>query len=145
MDGSIRRRHGGTGLGLGISKRFIELHGGRIWVESEPGMGTSFFFQLPLVPPTPVSGDRSLWLDLHEEYTGRTPPWKAPKAVVCPRFVVRETGDSLQRLLTRYMDEVEVEPAAACATETSGYHGAGLTPRVASTPLVRPRTRHSTV
>src|SRR5258708_16522895 len=43
-----RRLHDGAGLGLAISRRFIELHGGQIWVESQPGQGSAFRFSLPI-------------------------------------------------------------------------------------------------
>jgi signal transduction histidine kinase/CheY-like chemotaxis protein len=48
VDGSTSRRHEGTGLGVPLSKRLVELHGGRMWLESRLGRGSTFYFTLPI-------------------------------------------------------------------------------------------------
>jgi signal transduction histidine kinase/DNA-binding response OmpR family regulator len=64
-DGSTSRRYGGTGLGLSIARRLAQLMGGRIWVESETGRGSAFFFTIEAetAAPRPVE-DRPVDLDL---------------------------------------------------------------------------------
>lgn len=97
VDGSMRRSHGGFGLGLAISKRFVEAHHGRIWVESEPNRGSSFSFALPvpnsIVPISHLEWEEGLSL---------------PKLHTSPTVLLVEQDSAVLDMVSRHLDHYQV-------------------------------------
>src|SRR3984957_12284279 len=94
-DGSTTRKYGGTGLGLSISSGLVELMGGRIWVESEPGAGSAFHFTLTLQIAMPASSG--------EPDAGQAPLSRGDHRKSL-RILVAEDNSVNQRLAARLLE-----------------------------------------
>jgi signal transduction histidine kinase/CheY-like chemotaxis protein len=110
LGGPSPEARGKTGLGLYLSNTFVDAHGGKMWLESTKGVGTTFYFRLPIDPPVAAEGSGFWPLGLYKQRIEGTHSLSTPSTPVRRRFVVVEDGDSLRRLLTRYLDNTEVVP-----------------------------------
>lgn len=102
VDYSLSRKHGGAGLGLAISKHFIEAHQGRIAVNSQVGVGSSFCFRLPVHPP----------------YRALPTPRNLPRTIdpTHPNILVIETDEEVVNMIGRCIPAYEIiqhDPACA--------------------------------
>ena len=117
LDGSIHSHWAGSGLGLSISKHFVELHEGKMWLESEEGQGTTFFFGLPLAEAAdPLAGGAARWIvpdgTLRDRSQRTTLP---PPLRDRPRLLIFEADGILRRVLSRYLPDVELVSVTSLA------------------------------
>lgn len=99
------RGKGGTGLGLTISKQFVEMHDGSMWLESELGVGSTFFFSLPTSPAVRTVAGAERWIV--DGWMERTTRADVPAAQLDRRLIVCDDSGVVHECLTRHCDDVE--------------------------------------
>ncbi len=99
LDAGLRRT-GGAGLGLALSRQFVELHGGRMWAASELGRGSTFYFSLPLPGAVPQTARLQ-----------QIPNRPRPDVAAGP-IVVVDPDPTIGEMLSRYLEDRHILAAA---------------------------------
>jgi signal transduction histidine kinase/CheY-like chemotaxis protein len=138
--GNPWREQKGSGLGLSISRQFVELHGGQMWLESELGVGSTFSFSLPISPLVSPSATPARWINPDWAWHERTSKARLPQLPYKQRVLICDNTGDLYEFLAHYADEVEfiktdtleqaireahAVPAHALVVNTAANHNSG--------------------
>jgi PAS domain S-box-containing protein len=105
IDGSRTRPHGGTGLGLALSRRIVELHGGQVLAGSEPGKGSRFTVVLPWKIGRPVAGSASPTDPASTDSPAPQPERAIPEAIAkTRRILLVEDNPDLAGMLADHLE-----------------------------------------